>query len=536
MRPRHATGLAATIAAGLAGSLVTALPASSTAPAAAPAAATTSARAPLATTTDGCLRSQPEPGQDQRVRICYTIFKPAGASRRHPVPFLMHSHGWGGSRATDASSPEVRPFLARDYGVLSFDQRGFGESGGYAHVESPRYEGRDNLALIRLVSRLPWVQQDGPGDPRLGAIGGSYGGGYQLLGAFMELQRRGKPIYDALAPEITWNDLSESLGPQQVARTQWAAALTAGAQESDALQPKIEESLVEAVATNDWPDGSGPSGVDLDRYFQRNGPRWHTRHGRRLGIPALFGQGTTDSLFNLQQGLDNWSYALTARARRQSIFVGYNGGHVIPSVVPLGQAPTSDPCSRKLAGSDFTALTLRFFAEQLRHRDRDLRGYGRYHLATPDDSCTTVRSVAPDARRRVEGPVATPAVAAAGTSVSYPLTGGDGPLRIAGSAHLTGDVTTLGPDNRAFYGLAVGTSPADAELVQNNVYPLRINRAVTDRRIRVELPAVAVDVPEGQSLFLVASAVSQDFGGMSSRTPAAVVLDDTVVHLPVVGR
>ncbi len=93
---------------------------------------------------------------------------------------IMHSHGWGGSRTTDPAS--FQSWLDAGYGVLSFDQRGFGESGGQAHVESPAYEGHDVRRLIALISDLAWVKQDGPGDPRLGAIGGSYGGGYQFLG------------------------------------------------------------------------------------------------------------------------------------------------------------------------------------------------------------------------------------------------------------------------------------------------------------------------------------------------------------------
>ena len=48
---------------------------------------------------------------------------------------IMHSHGWGGSRTTDPAAFEK--WLDAGYGVLSFDQRGFGESGGHAHVENP---------------------------------------------------------------------------------------------------------------------------------------------------------------------------------------------------------------------------------------------------------------------------------------------------------------------------------------------------------------------------------------------------------------
>ena len=526
MRPRLAAGLAATIAAGLAGSLVTALPASAMAPAAAPAAVTPE---PLATTTDACLRSRPEPGQEERVKICYTVFKPAGASRRHPVPFIMHSHGWGGSRTTD---PEAfRRWLGAGYGMLSFDQRGFGESGGFAHVENPRFEGVDNVRLVRLVSRLPWVQQDGPGDPRLGAIGGSYGGGYQYLGAFTLLQRRGTPVYDALAPEITWNDLNESLAPQGVVRSEWAYALAAAALPTQALPPRIYEALVEGSVTGDYPDGSGPSGVDLPRFFRRNGPSWHVDHGRRLDIPVLMGQGHTDTLFNLQQALDNWRTALTPGARRHSIFVGYNGGHTLPAVLPQGTDIASDPCSERLAGGSFAGLARQFMDEQLKGRDRGLGGYGRYHLATRDSTCTTVDSVAADTTREA-GTVAIPS--GAGAPIAYEVA--QGPIRIAGSAHFTGRLTAPGLQSRGFYGLGVGTSPADAELVQSNVYPLNEQTSVDGERRRVELPAVAVDVPEGQNLYLIASPVSDTFAGMNTRTPGAILFDNTVVHLPAVGR
>jgi ABC-2 type transport system ATP-binding protein len=144
---------------------------------------------------------------------------------------------------------------------------------------------------------------------------------------------------------------------------------------------------------------------------------------------------------------------------------------------------------------------------------------------------TTVASVAPDTTRRV-GTVAIPA--GVGGPVAYQVA--SGPIRLAGSAYFTGDLTALGVETRGFYGLGIGTSPADAELVQNNVYPLSEDAPVDGERRRVELPAVAVDVPEGQNLYLIATPVSDTFAGMGSRTPGAIVFDNTAVHLPVVGR
>ena len=279
---------------------------------AAPATALLSAQPATAaqhTSRDGCVASKPEPGSEEKVQICYTLFKPAGASRDRKVPVVMHSHGWGGSRTQDPASFDK--YLDNGFGVLSFDQRGFGESGGKAHVMNPDFEGHDVRRLVSLIAQQPWVRKDGPGDPRLGSIGGSYGGGYQFLGAFEQLRTRGKPVFDALAPEITWWDLKESLAPDEVVRTEWVSALSAAGLPTQALPETIYTTLVEGAATGTWPDGSTPGTIDLDAFFRKNGPAWHVRNGRKLDIPVLFGQGATDNLFPLRQGLKNWSNALT---------------------------------------------------------------------------------------------------------------------------------------------------------------------------------------------------------------------------------
>jgi ABC-2 type transport system ATP-binding protein len=501
-----------------------AVPASLTATPTTPAVA-----AEVAKVTDGCVASVPDPGTTEPIEICYTLFKPAGADRSHRVPLVMHSHGWGGSRTTDPAGFER--WLDAEYGVLSFDQRGFGESGGHAYVENPDVEGYDVRALVDLVAGLQWVKQDRPGDPRLGAIGGSYGGGYQFLAAFEEQRLTGRPVFDALAPEITWNDLNRSLAPEGVVRTEWALALSAASLPSQALPPNVYKALVEGAATGLWPDGSIPGTEDMQTFFAKNGPSWHTSQGRKLSIPVLFGQGTTDTLFNLQQGLENWRRALTLTARKHSIFVGYNGGHVLPAVYPQGVSVDSDPCSDKLAGGDFEALAVRFMNENLKHRDTGLRGYGKLHLATPASTCTTVRTVAAD-REAAIGTVAT--TEAGGAALAFPVA--QGPIRLAGSAYLTGTLTALGLNNRAFYGLGVGSSPLDATLVQNNVMPLNELAPVNAEPRRIELPAVAIDVPAGKTLYVIASPVSETFVGTGSRTPGAVILQDAVAHLPVVGN
>lgn len=476
------------------------------------------------TVTNGCIDSRAEPGTSEPVRICYTLFRPAGATSAKPVPMVMHSHGWGGQRTRDAAS--FAPYLQRGMGVLSFDQRSFGESTGTAHVQNPLYEGHDVRRLVDLVARLPWVRKDAPGDPRLGAIGGSYGGGFQFLGAFELLRIKGKPVFDALAPEITWWDLKESLAPDEVVRTEWALALSAAGARN--LPPSVLKSITVGTASGQWPKGEVPGTEDMDAFFAKNGPSYHVRNGRRLDIPVLFGQGATDNLFPLRQGLKNWANALTPNARKRSIFVGYNGGHTLPSVFPGGVGVAGDPCSMRLGSPTFSDLAVRWMANRLQGRDTGLRGFGRYHLATAGGSCVSTPAVAPT--RTVDvGRIAT--TSALGVPIATEVA--RGPIRVAGRTFLSGRVTTIGPDARAFYALAVGRTPLDAKIVQNNMLPLREPTAVKGVQRRLELPSVAVHVPAGQRLFLVASPIQDLFLGMSSRTPGLVTFESARLELPV---
>lgn len=491
--------------------------------------------------TNGCIKSVPELGTTDEVDICYTIYKPAGASAANPVPMVMHSHGWGGSRTS--SEGAFASWLDKGFGVLSFDQRGFGQSGGKARVENPDFEGQDVIKLVDLIASLDWVAKetittDGKGkgkkkatttttnDPVLGAIGGSYGGGYQFVGAFTELRDRGATRFDALAPEITWFNLKEALAPDEVARSTWLTLLTAAG--SEALPQEVVAAYAYGASTGQWP-GAGNPIADLDAFFEKNGPAWHVAQGRTLDIPVLFGQGTPDNLFNLNQGLKNFAQALTPEARAESIFIGYNGGHVLPNVLPAAYAGSGDPCAQQLGGGSFSQLSQKFFQEKLLGLSQGLTGYGDYHIATTEDVCVTVDSVEPTTSVEL-GTV--PTTTAAGGPLAFEL--GAGPMRLAGQPMVDALVTSVGVENRAFFALSVGTSPADARVVANNVMPLSEPLPVVGEARSFELPAIAVDVPEGSKLFLTVSPVSDMYFSHGSRTPGALVLESTVVRLPVV--
>jgi predicted acyl esterase len=150
-----------------------------------------------------------------------------------PYPTVMIFHGWGGAKTGFGG---MQRWLERGYAVFSMTDRGWGAScggndpkrttpecaNGYIHLMDTRYEVRDAQHLIgRLVD-------EGLVDPqRLGATGGSYGGGLSM--ALAALRNRvmmpdgsldpweseaGVPIeLTAAAPDIPWTDLAYSLMP-----------------------------------------------------------------------------------------------------------------------------------------------------------------------------------------------------------------------------------------------------------------------------------------------------------------------------------
>jgi ABC-2 type transport system ATP-binding protein len=65
--------------------------------------------------------------------IAFTVFEPAEFNCERGNPLVLEGHGYGGSRA---SSPRgiMGDLIEAGAGVISIDQRGFGESGGSVRV------------------------------------------------------------------------------------------------------------------------------------------------------------------------------------------------------------------------------------------------------------------------------------------------------------------------------------------------------------------------------------------------------------------
>jgi pimeloyl-ACP methyl ester carboxylesterase len=467
-------------------------------------------------------------------KIAITVFKPAGAGTSSKVPVILHSHGWGGSRETEIAG-DVESFLDAGFGVVSFDQRGHGESTGEANVQDPTKETEDVKAVIDYISKLDWVAHDKnsagnpiANDPVLGAIGGSYGGGYQTMTTLDETADEGRTRFNALAPEITWYDLPESLAPQKVPRTAWTAVLYAAG--ASMLPQYVHEAQVWGTATGQWPDGTvygeKVDGVpDLDSEFHKHSPVAFVERGIKINVPTLFRQGASDNLFNLNQGLQLFDKALTGAARKQSYIVSFNGGHALPNAVPPGS-----PAAAELGGGvdacsgNWTKLRIEFFRAAF--AGRSTRGLlpTDYNFTNLDgESC--IRTNGFKEKVLKVDPLGTGSVVST-TGLGAPLflEVADGPITLTGVPRLSGQVTAAGLDSRAFFGLATGSSPADARVIQNNLMPLRQIMPVTDKDFQIQLPGVAAKIPKGQKLFLTITPESDMYFGHGSKPAGGLAL------------
>lgn len=263
--------------------------------------------------------------------ISFTLHEPDVLEPGQSYPLILHGHGYGGSKANAASRSEgdFYNLLANGYGVLSIDQRGFGESGGTVRLFDPRLEGQDLLQILDWAedaANIPWLDKS-DGDMVLGAIGGSYGGGYQHTVYALDPRQR----IDALAPEITWHDLRYSLFSGEVFKTYWATLLSALGNATGNQDEQVNEGLLEGLLLNQLSEENLQLlyEVSLISHCEKANAFSHNGEGETLDpVPALYWQSTRDTLFNMNDARDNATClkALGGDVRMLTKINGHDGG------------------------------------------------------------------------------------------------------------------------------------------------------------------------------------------------------------------
>jgi ABC-2 type transport system ATP-binding protein len=206
------------------------------------------------TASDQVITVRTGPNGDQPVDLDTTFYLPKAASAEAPVPAILLAHGFGGTKQSVAS--DAKDFADRGYAVLTWTAQGFGRSGGQIHLDSPDWEVPDAQRLIDWLAARPDIAKNGPNDPKVAAVGGSYGGALSIMLAGQDSR------VDAIVPMITWNDLANAFLPEStgqgpadgVFKKSWAGLFFSSGGSSGS-------SLLDAAGLGSALSAGGPGGI-----------------------------------------------------------------------------------------------------------------------------------------------------------------------------------------------------------------------------------------------------------------------------------
>lgn len=385
------------------------------------------------------------PTPTAKTTINFTVLLPA----RCPgdvFPLILHSHGYSGTRVKtlgpdgtfnyaenwfDGLDTVVRALPYHDYVVISYDERGHGVAapGNAAHnarIIDPAAETQDAVTLLdwawchsaTAINADPvcaaqvsnataaasgtaqpyiqsFVQQEDqsthiPRDIRVGSIGLSYGGGYQMPLSLLDAR------LDTIIPNGTWNNLIYSLLPGDGVKLGFASLLSLLAEPTQgnvnntpliatlqnlilpshpgaAVPPTVPNQIrsrIDLGAAASSYQGQTRAARDADELlnlFYSHGAQFFqspTRDGKpinpldnpgyvstklsqslgipaspglsypnsasRRAIPALFVQGNRDTLFNITEAYFNYRYYKDASGSPDVRLLTTEGGHMNP--------------------------------------------------------------------------------------------------------------------------------------------------------------------------------------------------------------
>ncbi|MFI9742316.1 CocE/NonD family hydrolase [Streptomyces sp. NPDC052494] len=286
------------------------------------------------------------------------LYRPAGVDAAHPAPAVLATNGFGGSKSDGSTDAIGKAFAERGYVGLVYSGLGFGKSGCLISLDDPEIDGRaaarlvDFLAGVRPAddgTRADFVVRDGAGDPRVGMIGGSYGGAVQLAAASVD------PRVDALVPLITWNDLAYSLAPNAADRAtpgvfkwQWANGFYLMGEGQPLLSPSLDPSRINSLGclhfvTNACDtvrllnSGRYPA-AETEKMLAFARSVSPVSYLDRVKAPTLIVQGQSDSLFNLNEARATYDRLRQRGVDTRMIWQswGHSGGQK-PGELDLGQ-------------------------------------------------------------------------------------------------------------------------------------------------------------------------------------------------------
>lgn len=292
-----------------------------------------------------------------------TVYQPALAANEE-APLVIHTHGLAGFRAPRPLSIYGKVMLSgiaaidawkNGYWVISYDQRGWGNSDGKAGFMDADKEVADVSAVIDWATRnLPRLRMQAEDDPYVGMVGESWGAGVQMLASAHDKR------LDALVPMAGWHNLSSSVAPNGVMKTAWGMIMLGFGELSSFFD------MGEMASGPVLRSASGLLSPAADERMRRNSPISYCEQGLLPHADVLLISGFRDSLFPLNDALNN--QRCFRQSGRDIRLLGIQNGHLLLDqrigFPPLFHMETTLHCDN--ATLDVRAAIQRWWGEKLK--------------------------------------------------------------------------------------------------------------------------------------------------------------------------
>ena len=480
-------------------------------------------------------------------KVAFTVFEPSTLTGGETYPLVLQASGFGLTREPPSTIANVKPVIDAGYGVISFDHRGHGESGGAVRNMDPDYEGKNVLAVLDWAeARLDWLKyRPSAGDPHnlvLGSVGGSYGGMYQYMLHNIDPKHR----LDAMVAWVAPNDLRYANFPGGVPKAAYMS-VRPPAGKGPVVDPYVTNSVAASLQAGKLADGYADFlYYHSNQYFcadrrvaTNGGPGTAPQHLPRRGpeVNALLFQGMRDTLFNFNEGYANYQCLRSegGDVRLLSYQSGHNAIHLVPDP---GEAylPPGNAFDGRCGSLDLVTAMLAFFEQYL----KDVPGAA---AKVPVKPCLSIAKhdavlVSQVMTRRSGGATAVEVPAThvvAGTGLDRPvaadlgISGAQGSSVVAGIPYLHLNVRAA-PESAGEPILFVGlgqtrnAAPGKWDLIGNQVLPLR-----GTGEFDVDLVGVAARLAAGERLGLLVYGLQSQFVAQAgANAPSPTVVPVTV--------
>lgn len=408
------------------------------------------------------------------VKISTNFFPASRLEAGQVAPTVIVAPGFGGPGNTNPFAvfelknevPGPGTMRGEGYNVVTFDPRGEFASEGVMHFANPDFEGKDTSAIVSWVAAKTPAALDGVGDPKIGMVGGSYGGSLQLAAA-------GDPRIDALVPVDSWSTLLDTFYPTKTFKTGYGALYMLNLLLSGV---RAEPQLYVAVATGLLFDWLGPNSVKL---MNASNPPLD-----KLTAPTLLVRGTEDVLVPLNQG-NAIAEDILATGTPLKLF-WFNGGHGAVGLLP-------DDQSNRLVRDTINWLNTYVKGSGTAESIPNFQWYdqgGSYH-ASADMPFQTGFNDLPDVKVTSKG----------GLLGIIPLLGGSGPgvgtfpVSIVNGSKASNTVTVAIPDELLPVGTQVVGSPTVSFTYQGLGTARAVYAQVVDKTTGEVLGHVVTPIP-----------------------------------------